>query len=482
MNNRPIMKSKQRIEFGDFQTPSDLAAEVCSLLKSMRISPKSIIEPTCGVGRFLEAALNTFPNFEYASGMEINGLHLREARQRIGSRDSRVRFHRADFFQTNWDKVLNSLPEPILVVGNPPWVCNSELGAIRGTNLPEKSNTIGSRGIEALTGRSNFDVSEWMMSRLFSGLRGRKATFAMLCKTSVARKVLAQAWGDELPLERATMHRIDSQATFGVAVDACLLTAEFGPTSEPQVCHVFERLESKMSHSSFGWRDKRLVADVTTYDKLKSGLTGSRIPWRSGIKHDCAKIMELRPDGTAFRNGLGERVELETDYLYPMLKSSEIASSGDATPKRWMLVPQRSVGEDTSAIQQLAPKTWRYLQSNRTRLDGRRSSIYRGRPPFSIFGVGPYTFFPWKVAISGLYKELCFTLLGPHEDKPIVLDDTCYALSFESQVDAVEHLRLLESNVSKLAINSLVFWDTKRPITASVLNLVDAKRLAGTES
>lgn len=478
VNNRPTMKSKQQIEFGDFQTPGDLAAEVCRVLKRRRVAPMSIVEPTCGVGQFLEAALNTFPNAVQACGMELNPVHLRKARKRIGPRASQVRLRQADFFQTNWGQILDSLPEPILVVGNPPWVCNSELGAIRGANLPKKTNASGSRGIDAITGKSNFDVSEWMISRLFDALRGKTATLAMLCKTSVARKVLAQAWRDDMPLKRATMHRIDSHKTFGVAVDACLLAADFGSTLGQQECQVFERLDSQASHSSFGWRDERLVADIAAYDQWSPYLTGSPLRWRSGIKHDCSKVMELRREGRRFRNGLGELVDLELDYLYPMLKSSEIASKGNATPTRWMLVPQRSVGEDTAAIQRLAPKTWRYLQRNRERLDRRASSIYRGRPPFSIFGIGPYAFAPWKVAISGLYKELSFRLLGSHEEKPIVLDDTCYALPFESQANAGEYCDVLNSGTSQAAINSLIFWDSKRPITANVLNLFDARSVA----
>ena len=45
-----------------------------------------------------------------------------------------------------------------------------------------------------MTGKSNFDISEWMLIRLLEALQGRRATIAMLCKTATARKVLRHAW------------------------------------------------------------------------------------------------------------------------------------------------------------------------------------------------------------------------------------------------------------------------------------------------
>src|SRR5207248_9500541 len=158
--------------------------------------------------------------------------------------------------------------------------------------------------------------------------------------------------------------------------------------------------------------------------------------WRSGVKHDCSKVMELRQEGHLYRNGLGEAVELESEYVYPMLKSSEITNGRSKEPSRWMLVTQRAVGEETAIIRETAPKTWAYLQQHGDLLDRRASSIYRGRPRFSVFGVGDYTFAPWKVAISAFYKELHFTVVGLFAGKPIVLDDTCYFVSCQSQEEA----------------------------------------------
>ena len=143
-----------------------------------------------------------------------------------------------------------------------------------------------------------------------------------------------------------------------------------------------------------------------------------------------------------------------------------------------MLVTQLAVGEDTSGLQRESPLTWQYLQSHRKRLDNRRSAIYKNRPKFSVFGVGPYSFASWKVAIAGFSKRLGFHCVGPHEQKPVVLDDTCYFLPCKTREDAVFLVELLNSPAAKSFLGSFVFWDAKRPITAQLLAMIDFRTLA----
>ena len=58
-----MAKSIDKCQFGDFQTPDDLAKEVINTLRSNhKISPDFVIEPSCGKGSFVRAALNEFSN------------------------------------------------------------------------------------------------------------------------------------------------------------------------------------------------------------------------------------------------------------------------------------------------------------------------------------------------------------------------------------------------------------------------------------
>lgn len=52
-------------EFGDYQTPDSFAVKVCNLLRDeLQLNPNVIIEPTSGLGNFLNAALNSFKNIK----------------------------------------------------------------------------------------------------------------------------------------------------------------------------------------------------------------------------------------------------------------------------------------------------------------------------------------------------------------------------------------------------------------------------------
>jgi hypothetical protein len=136
-------------------------------------------------------------------------------------------------------------------------------------------------------------------------------------------------------------------------------------------------------------------------------------------------------------------------------------------------------------LQRSAPKAWQYLLANNALLAKRGSSIDRNRPPFSIFGVGEYSFSPWKVAISGLYKKLQFVEVPPFQGRPVVLDDTCYFFPCQSEQECKVLLELVQSKPARGFWSAFVFWDAKRPITAQILNLLDLEalaRIAGMES
>ena len=424
----------------------------------------------------MRAAVAAFPECEQFFGFEINPEYAQSARVLTGATIRCV-----DFFDQDWPSTLAGLPEPVLVVGNPPWVTNSTVGALGGSNLPAKSNFRRLNGLDAVTGKSNFDISEWMLTHLLESLSGREAVLAMLCKTTVARKVLLHAWRGNLQIANATVYLINAAEHFGASVDACLLVCVLEPGATSNECAVYPTLDASSPNTVFAYRHGRLVADLDAYDAYGHLSGSSPLRWRSGIKHDCARVIELRPEGEGhFRNGFGEVVRLEATYLYPMLKSSDLAKPG-SEPSRYMLITQHTTGADTSRIAQKAPHTWNYLQSYAHLLDRRASSIYRNRPRFSIFGVGPYSFAPWKVATSGFYKQLAFRRVGPTEGKPVVLDDTCYFLPCHTQQDATLLAELLNSKASRGYFQSRIFWDAKRPITAQLLKGLNLGALADQE-
>lgn len=473
-------KSASRTEFGDFQTPLFLSETICKLLYSRGLRPLSVLEPTCGRGNFLFAALDTFESIEKAIGVDINPVYVDHVGRELSSKGvfGRAKVIEGDFFALDWPEVFKGLQEPILVIGNPPWVTNAELAKLDSGNLPEKTNFHRLSGFDAISGRSNFDISEWMLINLLEALDGSCITLAMLCKVAVARKVLTYAWTHHLRVRDCSIHLVDAKSFFDASVPACLLICHSHTNEGDQSCAVYEDLDFNSYESTFGIVDGRLIANRFLYGRWKHLEGNGPYHWRSGIKHDSSKIMELIKLGKRYQNGLDELYDLENTYLFPMLKSSQVANRRMPEPTKWMIVTQSYVGEDTRQIREVAPRTWQYLVDHRGQLDKRKSSIYRNRPSFSIFGIGEYTFSPWKVAISGFYKKIRFTVVGPHLGKPVVLDDTCYFIACQNEDEANFVSDLLNSEIAAQFYSAFVFWDDKRPITSNLLKRLNIVALA----
>ena len=151
-------KSKLKVEFGDFQTPPLLANKVCLLIKNLGCAPHSVLEPTCGEGNFLLAALENFNSIANARGFDINSSYINILDEKL-KKNPIAEVSQADFFRIDWNHILSEFTDPLLVIGNPPWVTNSELASLGSNNLPRKNNFQNYSGLEAITGASNFDIS-----------------------------------------------------------------------------------------------------------------------------------------------------------------------------------------------------------------------------------------------------------------------------------------------------------------------------------
>lgn len=490
------MNERHRREFGDFQTPAALARDVCMRLADLGIRPDVVIEPTCGAGAFVLAALESFGAASVLA-FEFNPAHISALRRRLAgtTEHHRVHIEQADFFRKDWQATIDAIGGSALVLGNFPWVTNAEQSAIGGTNLPAKSNFLGHGGFDAISGRANFDISEWMLFETLRWFRHRGGDIAMLVKSSVARRVLAQAALQGADIRSAEVVTIDARRHFGAAVDACLLVMRLGAGSADRVHASLANVPAApmpvgpvpadytvyaglgdVRGRRVGHRMGMVVRDLDAFDASSFLLGDSPQRWRSGVKHDAAPVMELTQQGACLVDRNGEAVDIERLYLYPLLKGGDVAGGG-LWRGRYMLVTQHNSGEATSAIARRAPRTWAYLERNSRLLDRRASAVYRNAPRFAVFGVGDYTFRPWKIAICGLYKTLTFALTGPIGGKPVVFDDTVYYLSFDTEAEARCAYRQLDAPESRRLLTSLVFWDEKRPIKSSILNALDWSRV-----
>ncbi|NJN97043.1 MAG: hypothetical protein HC875_24585 [Anaerolineales bacterium] len=189
-------QTPQDREWGDFQTPPRLVDQVCRYLATLPISPQVIIEPTYGLGNFILGALKYFPTAKLVYGVELQQkyewqlkLNLLTEALRGNQPDAEIELHQDDIFTHQFSaEVLNA--SNLLIIGNPPWVTNAELGGLNSRNLPPKRNLKALNGLDAMTGKSNFDLGEAVLLRLLKLFSHRRGTLALLCKTPLLRILL----------------------------------------------------------------------------------------------------------------------------------------------------------------------------------------------------------------------------------------------------------------------------------------------------
>lgn len=459
-------------EYGDYQTPIDFAEKVCHYLKDYRhIKPSAIVEPTCGVGNFLKSSLLFEANEYY--GIDINPEYCEICRNSIN--DDKVNIINSDFFAFSTKDLIKDNSQ-ILVIGNPPWVTNSTLSVLDSYNLPKKVNFKGLKGFDAITGSSNFDICEYIILQLINEYRDTNTILSMLCKTSVARNIFKELKRNYISFASCDIVEFDASKVFGINASACELVIQLSdkPVSS-DICNIYDLEYPETIKSQFGYSNGLLYSnlDISTED-----FDGQCcFEWRQGVKHDCSKVMELTLRDGTLQNGQNEVVQIEDDIVFPLIKSSMFKSPVIHSFSKFVIVPQRKVREGTEHLEQKVPKTWGYLNDNIEFFENRKSSIYHGAPPFSVFGVGDYSYSKYKVGVSGFYKQPLFSVLYSDDNKPVMTDDTSYFICFDSYDMAYVAMLLLNSEKVQGFLTSIAFLDAKRPYTKKVLERIDFDKI-----
>ena len=480
-----IISEPDRAEYGDFQTNTELANKVAFQLKTKNISPDIVLEPTCGKGNFILACLKQFTGIKKVFGIEIYKPYVWQ-----------TKFNIIDFYLSNPTKnkpeisIIHSSvfdfdfktiykenhTKEILIIGNPPWVTNSKLGSLNSSNLPKKTNFKNHNGLDAITGKGNFDISEYITMMMIETFQHQKGNIALLVKNTVIKNIVFDQFRKKFSISNIEKYRIDSKMEFNVSVEASLFYCRLNSNSTFG-CAEFDFYNNSNAKLNFGWISNKFVSNFSAYSNTEQIDGKCPFEWRQGIKHDCSSIMELDNVNGYFINGLKEKIKLENDLVYGLLKSSDLKNSVINEIRKHIIVTQKKVGQETNYIKYDFPKTYKYLSGHQDVFSARKSSIYKNKPPFSIFGVGDYSFKPYKVAISGLYKTFHFTLVLPQNGKPVMLDDTCYMLGFDKLEFAIYSLMLLNCEKTTQFLQSITFADAKRTFTKDVLMRIDLLKL-----
>lgn len=476
-------------EFGDYQTPETLVSKVYELIEHKGINYSTLIEPTCGQGSFIiEGLKRENTNLRKVIGIEKQAQYIGQLVSALISENlySKVEFdlNIHDFFTFDFSKIID---EDCLVIGNPPWITNSELSSLKSDNLPTKSNFKKAKGFDALTGKANFDIAEFILISLIDNINAvGKGTIAFLVKNIVSRNILKMVKEVDWNITTFEIYNFDAKKEFNVSADASLIFLRIGEENKEkqEIATEYSLYNYLTPIKKFGWVNNEFVANIEKYlngCKIEKGdEVDKRFVWRSGLKHDASKVMELTKDesGTILAKD-GTFFSKEQPTIYPLYKSSDISRiSNNFKPRKYVIVTQKKVGEPTDYIQQIDKKTWEYLISNKDVLSNRKSSIYKDKPVYSIFGIGDYSFKKYKVAISGMYKTSKFSLIEPIDGKSPMVDDTVYFLSTDIKTEALILYGLLNSRIVQDFLESISFKDNKRPYTKDILTRISIKKVS----
>ncbi|WP_261998394.1 methyltransferase [Enterococcus faecalis] len=474
-------------EFGDYQTPESLVSKVYELIENKGISYSTLIEPTCGKGNFIiEGLKREKNNLQKVFAIEKQPQYIWQlvstlVTERLYDKaEFDLNIH--DFFDFDFTKIVD---ENCLIIGNPPWITNSELSSLKSDNLPIKSNFKKVKGFDALTGKANFDIAEFILISLIDNLNAKgKGTIAFLVKNIVSRNILKLSKEVDWNITTFEIYNFDAKKEFNVFADASLIFLRIGEDKKEKQLRATEYSLYDYSEpiKKFGWIQNEFVSDIDKYlhgCKIEKGNEeDTRFIWRSGLKHDASKVMELTineedaviaKDGTVFSK--------RQPTIFPLYKSSDISKiTNGFVPRKYVIVTQKKIGESTDYIQNLDKKVWDYLNKNKTVLSNRKSSIYKDKPKYSIFGIGDYSFRKYKIAISGMYKVSRFSLIEPIDGKSPMVDDTVYFLSTDNKVEALILYGLLNSKLVQDFLESIAFKDNKRPYTKEILTRISIKK------
>lgn len=531
-----------RKELGDYQTPFEFSTICTKWIQQqISFEPQQIIEPTCGQGHFLMSCNEFFPQANLL-GVEIQNDYLDIARKSLldlGVSLDKFKLVNSSIFDFDYD-CLDSQETNVLAIGNPPWATNSDLSQGQISNLPNKSNHRKLRGYDALTGSSNFDICQNIILDCLQKIKSKSLAVAMLCKTSVALNVIQELHRQNYKASNIKIVKYSSYEIFNVSTDACMLFVESNDklnSFDWSKIEIYRYQNGEfIAENPVGFVNGTLILNADLYVEHFDG--ACPLEWRQGVKHDASKIMELTYGATgSYFNGLGELVNIEEENIFPLLKSSDVSKYNlnlqkflnmvdyttafeDYSPaiinqiesnsmfearngtlelkddsvahdlnanklslfnqssgtRKFVIVTQPKIGADTAELAHSSPLTWAYLEHHAGVLDTRKSNIYRNAPRFAMFGIGDYSFAPYKVVVSGFYKEPQFKLVAGM--RPVMLDDTCYFLSFANLPEAMFTCLLLNSEPVRNFLLAITNLESKRPFTKKILQRVDLLQVA----
>ncbi len=408
---------------------------------------------------------------------------------------------------------LSGEPRFHYVTGNPPWVNWRNLPSEyrRGTApLWQKYGLFPHRGLTARLGGAGDDLSALMTfavaDRLLvpGGRLGFIVSRSLFQSYGAGRGFRRLAAGPDCPLRVLQVDEVTALRPFGeTGVRPCLLILEKGaPTQYPVPFTVWRPRHADANSSSNHQPDsarlveatEQLAEPIDRQDPASPWLTArpgilralhrvlGRSPYRGrkGVtpNANAAYWLELlgsSPDGSLFvrNNATGHRSKvepiqatIEPRYVFPLLRGRDV-ERWSARPSLHILVPHSEASQGRvvpeEALEREHAATLRYLRHFRTTLQERASTIDRQMmahgPFYSMYGVGLYTFAPWKVVWREIAAGFTAAVAGPVDDpwlggKTVIPDHKLIMVPCDTETEAHYLCALLNSSLVRCLVAS----------------------------
>ena len=403
-----------------------------------------------------------------------------------------------------------------VVAGNPPWINWETIpDEYRRKTKPlwERHGLFPHSGMDVILGKSKKDLSMLMTYQVMEDFLAPGGTLAFI----ITRATLKSAGsgqgfrrfqlGDTTPIRPVHVDDLSAIKPFGsVGGSPLIIVLKKGERAIYPTPYAFWKRKSA-AKASWSWpslekakADSILLSQVAepvdNLDKTSPWITAERETLAvlrkmlghaeytayAGVYSGGAngvywmRVIEEKPNGLLLVENIAEagkravkpmRVEIEPDYLYPLLRASEV-ECWRAEPKIAVLVVQDAQtrrGIDEKYLKGKSPRTWQYLSRFETLLRSRAAwkrffttrngdSVRERAPFYSMFAVGRYTFAPFKVVWPRMASSLDAAVVGPIKSMPVLPQETITFIPFDNRDEAHFVCALINSTPVRLVARS----------------------------
>ena len=362
---------KTRLEEGIFFTAPHVVEEICQRIDFSQIN--SVVDTTAGSCNFLLPLARRFPEKTFY-GVERNRAIFEALSPLLDSVGNLYLFQ--------GDILLDTFPIPPcdLYLGNPPFINYADLPeSYRERIKPLWTGYLPvQKGFSLLLGDSRGDIAALVFYHSLNTYLREGGRFAVILPNSLIKG--NRATENFREFRGITVDRIvDISRTdaFLHTNRSCfyIMGTRGGETSYPLP------YEKEKEESFLIRKNGLLIEEDLSLEQ------GSEYSIRQGIN-------TLGANGVFF---FDRKPDLEEELIRPLLRSGDVGENR-AEASRWVLLPYSQKGEllTEGDLAESYPRAWGYLCSCRKKLEGRKSRFAR-KNWYALFGIGPYTFAPYKV-------------------------------------------------------------------------------------